>query len=356
MGRNDRQVDLEQLTPNAIPATDYHRATDLPRFQAAQDRWVDYEELERIKSSIEEVEQATERAEIEGEATGSGAQKSVTQYLERRASKRYTEFYRVAWREMIPNNTERSLYAALIPPGPAHIHGVRSMALANDLSTVAVAGFWTSLPIDYMLRVTGRGHLDMADAHSLPVPDLAHPLVGALVLRTLRLNCLTTAYARLWHGLYREEWAAERWAVEWPTLPALGSVASYWTASIPLRTELARRAAMVELDAAVAVMLGIEEKDLIQIYKARFPQIATYEEAMWFDANGRRISANFNAYGHRQQKGDYEDLRSYLKDPEHACPPGDYQPPFYRANRVQEYQEAYSMFVNRAARGIDRRI
>ena len=33
----------------------------------------------------------------------------------------YTEFYRLAWRRQIADNTERACIAAIIPPGPAHV-------------------------------------------------------------------------------------------------------------------------------------------------------------------------------------------------------------------------------------------
>src|SRR5262249_45006125 len=51
------------------------------------------------------------------------------------AGRRYSEYYRLAWREMIAFNTERSLFAALLPPGPSHIHAVRSMAASDNRLT-----------------------------------------------------------------------------------------------------------------------------------------------------------------------------------------------------------------------------
>jgi len=38
------------------------------------------------------------------------------------------------------------------------------------------------------------------------------------LLRTLRLNCLTDAFADLWSRLFEDSWPAERWAVNWPGL------------------------------------------------------------------------------------------------------------------------------------------
>jgi hypothetical protein len=109
----------------------------------------------------------------------------------------YTDYYRLAWREMVPLTTERSLFAAIIPPGPTHIHAVRSMTVGADRETALHAAFWASLPLDYLLRITGRSHLDVNNAATMPAPDPDHPLALAALLRVLRLNCLTRAYAPL---------------------------------------------------------------------------------------------------------------------------------------------------------------
>ncbi|GAA3294739.1 hypothetical protein GCM10020295_20030 [Streptomyces cinereospinus] len=89
--------------------------------------------------------------------------------------KPFTTFFRLAWRRMIPFNTSRSLQAALIPPGPAHIHAVQSLALANNRLTALNAGFWASLPLDYLLRITGRSDLTPASAKQMPGPRPGAP-------------------------------------------------------------------------------------------------------------------------------------------------------------------------------------
>ena len=113
--------DLVTMPDDATPDTEYRRAIDLVRYQAGQDQWVDHQS------------NSTKR--------------------------RYTEFYRVAWRCQIAPDTERSLYAALIPRGPAHVDLVQSLCMADRRATALVSGFWASLPMDYFVRVTGTGHL-----------------------------------------------------------------------------------------------------------------------------------------------------------------------------------------------------
>lgn len=295
-GRYDLPSDLEELPADAIPTTDYVCACDRERFEAVQDKW---------------------------------------------DGRRYTEFYRVVWRERIPFNTERSLFPALLPPGPTHIHAVRSMSLATDIATVLVSGFWSALPLDYLLRITTRAHVDVSDAAIMPVPIEEHPLAAALALRTLRLNCMTNAYADLWEVLFDKCWTNEVWACDWQGLELLNEraarpLAAEWDAETPLRCERARRAALVELDALVSVWLGISADQLVALYLGRFPQLVDYEATTWFDAHGRKIVGDRNAFGRRQTTGDYERLVAYLDDPERNPVPEGYTPPFYKADRENE--------------------
>ncbi|MEW1671038.1 class I SAM-dependent DNA methyltransferase [Streptomyces albidoflavus] len=275
-----------------------------------------------------------------------------TTYLTRQQTwlgKPYTSRFRVAWRRMIPFNTSRSLQAALIPPGPAHVNTVHSMALENNRLTTLNAGFWATLPLDYLLRITGRPSLQTSEARRMPFPDPAHPLAPALLLRTLRLNAVTTHYATLWTELFDPRWAGyEDWVNPWPyAKPLAAGLKPTWHYDTPLRTEHERRAALVELDALVSVWLGITADQLAAIFKSRYPQLYDYESATWFDANGRKIAADFNTYGHGQTKQDYLDLMTHLEDPERTPPPEGYQAPFYKADREAEMRAAHAHFQAR---------
>ncbi|MGW3823118.1 class I SAM-dependent DNA methyltransferase [Streptomyces sp. NPDC005071] len=297
--------DLRSLPHDAIPHTNYMRACTLKRYQDEQEMW---------------------------------------------GSSRYTDYFRLAWRRMIPLANERSLFAALIPPGPAHVHTVQSMALANNRLTALSAGFWAALPLDYFLRITGRSDLQVGEALKMPAPMVTHPLATPLLLRTLRLNCLTTAYAPLWEELFHPTWPGyEGWAnPTWPNLAPLASaLAPTWQYDTPLRTEYERRAALVELDALVSVWLGITADQLVAICKSRYPVLSDYESEMYFDAHGRKIARNHNTYGHGQTKEDYLTLLDHLASPATTAPPAGYTTPFYKADRETEMRAAHAHFQAR---------
>ncbi|MGA5648489.1 class I SAM-dependent DNA methyltransferase [Streptomyces seoulensis] len=261
-----------------------------------------------------------------------------------------SDFYRLVWRDMIPPSNERSLFASIFPPGPTHVNAVRSMYAGSNLLTCLIGGFWAALPSDYLLRITGRGHMSVSEAHAMPAPAADHPLAHALLVRTLRLNALTNAYAPLWEELFHPAWPGyEDWAnPNWPNpKPLAGHLKIAWEHDTPLRTEGERRAALVELDALVSVWLGITADQLVAIYKSRYPVLSDYESAMYFDANGRKIAANHNTYGHGQTKQDYLDLLAHLKNPATTPPPEGYTAPFYKADREAEMRAAHAHFQKR---------
>ncbi|MGW7298473.1 DNA methyltransferase [Streptomyces sp. NPDC054829] len=296
--------DLTQLPAKSIPRTNYVRASDKETFISEQEDW---------------------------------------------DGRPCTEYFRLAWRRMIPFDTERSLFAAILPPGPSHVDAVVSIAFSDHRLTVMNAGFWASLPLDYLLRITGRSDLRIGEASKMPAPDPEHPLANALLIRALRLNCLTSAYAPLWNDLLHSTvWKNENWATQWPNLARLATpFASPWNYNSPLRTEHARRAALVELDALVSVWLGITADQLVAIFKSRYPILGDYEAQMYFDATGRRIAGNYRVFGHGQTKDTYPLLLEHLANPTTTSPPEGYQAPFYKADREAEMRAAHAHFQAR---------
>ncbi|MEW2048891.1 DNA methyltransferase [Streptomyces sp. NPDC005476] len=340
------------LTEDEVPRTNYRPTGTRSRYIGAQDRWVDHDRLAQLWGDPAAV------AAAEGEVKAAAPDledgylyEAIEELLQAASMRPYSEFYRLAWREMIPSDTERSLHAALIPPGASHIHAVRSATVTSPRLTALTAGFFASLPLDYFLRSSGRGHLDTSDAKVMPAPTAGNPLEAALLLRTLRLNCQTNAYAPLWEELYDDSWQQDTWAASgtWPksTPPLTEGLGRTWTRDTPLRTEFARRAALVEIDALVAVWLGISADELVAMYDARFPVLQQYEENMWFDAAGRRIAKAHQQHGYGQIKDAWKTLSSHDEFPDEYTLPEGYTDPLYRAHRKAEMKAAHAEFTRR---------
>ncbi|MEU7116161.1 hypothetical protein [Streptomyces sp. NPDC046182] len=347
-----------ELATNAVPESEYRRVADEVTYLESQDQWLDHAELERLRGSSEEIGTVKARlAERQNCAPQEIDYDAVDEVFLNQATKPYTKFYRLAWRRQIAPDTERALFAALVPPGSAHVDQINSLSMPTSGETVLQAGLWTGLPLDYFLRTSGRGDLRVGAAKSMPAAHPMHPLAPALLLRTLRLNCLTTAYADLWQELYDPKWSGyEPWARSWEHMKTeLHSVTFTWQRNTPLRSEYARRAALVEIDALVSVWLGIDADTLITMYRARFPVLQGYDNATWFDSSERRIAGVRNTFGHGQSSDHWKAFEKYLagqKDaslPEADKPPvpDGYTAPFYKADREQEMREAHAYFQGR---------
>ncbi|WP_406127237.1 class I SAM-dependent DNA methyltransferase [Streptomyces canus] len=340
------------LAEDEVPRTNYRRACVESRFVAAQNRWVDFDRVAQLRADPEAMAAAEADVDVaQPELTTEARDKAVELLLRAASMRPYSDFFRVGWRVMIASNTERSLMASMVPPGPVHVDLVNTMALKTDLDTTLSAGFWSSLASDYYLRINNIGHLRIGEASSFPAPTPDHPLADALVLRTLRLNAQTNAYAPLWNKLYDPTWQADTWAAvsAWPSelAPLADGVTPTWTPVTPLRTELARRAALVEIDALVAVWLGISKDELVAMYNARFPVLKQYEENMWFDATGRRIAKAHQQHGYGQPKDAWKQLSAPELFPlEHEVPEG-YAEPLHQANRITEMKAAHDTFTKR---------
>ncbi|RDH77068.1 restriction endonuclease subunit M [Mycolicibacterium moriokaense] len=282
-----------------------------------------------------------------------------------------SNYWRVAWRKMTQPGLERSLHAAIIHPGAAHVDGIFTLAVGNSRTgpqskreplkdlrdTALVAGLMSSLPLDYLVKVSGRVNIQSELVDKFPAP-VSHPSAKFLLLRTLRLNCVTKEYGTLWTDLFDEEFNSDLWTSPFNFLRRpLGNVTSAWEIDSPLRSEMERRAALVEIDALAALMLGLTADHLALVFRAQFPVLNKYEYAMYFDVEGQRIAKDHQTYGVRQQKEDYRLVESYVLGDDYGdlfsrytpFPPDDShdRPWFYKPDREAEMRSAYAEFERR---------
>ena len=311
---------LEELPSQLIPRTNYQRDVDDEEYRARLDRW---------------------------------------------DARPYTDRWRFVHRRMVGTGAERSVQPALVPPGTAHVNTVHSVSLSTEELTVLTAGIWSSLVVDTQQRVSGKADLQGELAKRLTGPLAQHPLNGPIVLRTMRLNCLTRDYAPLWQRLYESVWAGDRWTSA-ATIVQLGGVEETWSPDSPLRRDLDRRQALVELDALAAIQVGVSAEALAALYRTQFAVLRKYEYSMAFDAEGRRICQHHQSAGYRQSQFQQQakdgqlpkEWRSvwnlYVKwqeDPDSVDWKGHYTPPFYRPDREAEMTAAFNEFQRRLETG-----
>ncbi|MGC4951094.1 Eco57I restriction-modification methylase domain-containing protein [Streptomyces sp. DT224] len=260
------------------------------------------------------------------------------------------DFFRVTWRRMITSNTERSLQPALLPPGPTHVDAVHTLALRSNRGTGVVAGLWASLVYDYLVKVSGASKVNIELARSFPSP-LSHPLTTPLLLRTLRLNCLTRDYAPLWEELFESAWQRDRWTDTVSVRPPLNEVVRAWSMATPLRTEYDRRMALVEIDALAAVMLGLSAEQLCAMYRSQFAVLRKYEWEAFYAADGHKIGAATHNVGVRQIPEETAHVKAWVK----AARAGDSTPEvpdgWVKPDREAEMTRAHADFTARLLAG-----
>jgi hypothetical protein len=205
------------------------------------------------------------------------------------------------------------------------------MTMGDTQATTILAALWSTLPFDYLVKVSGKGDVQDELVRRFPFPS-SRGLSNPLSLRALRLNCLTVEYAPLWSEIYDPAWRDDAWTDPTSERPALGEVGPSWTMNAALRTDYDRRMALVELDALAALILGLTAEQLCAMYRTQFAVLRKYEYAMWFDANGRKVPAEIIKTWKIDAAG--ADLGRYLE-------------PFTQPDREKEMTRAYEEFARR---------
>jgi hypothetical protein len=246
---------------------------------------------------------------------------------------------------MAANTGERTLIPAVIPPGAAHVDGVYSGGFAGDtLSSrlLVLAGFLGAIVTDFSVRTTPKSNIRANVINRLAIVE-GHELESELTLRVARLNCVTDAYAQLWADVWRPEMMQAGWTCTGrPGRPALGEVTKDWAPSMLLRIAVDRRQAALEIDALVALMLGLTADELSTIYRTQFAVLSGYDRNVYFfDRNGRLVPNSVLAVWRKKGERISEDERTATNQAGNTY---TYELPFVTRDREADMRQAYAHF------------
>ena len=247
-------INLEHILPNEIPTTNYKRLADENTFADLSTHWPN------------------------GEAA--------------------RDRYRVAWRNMADNTQQRTLIPALIPPGTTHINGISAAACASDRDTVLLAGVLSSMLSDFSVRIVPKSTISASTISRLSW--IRPHLEDMILLRTLRLNALTSAFADLWSSVYTENFKTDDWSggIAYSGRPRLGEALVDWSTEVPLRRASDRRQALLEIDVLMGISSGVTCEELIAVYRSQFTVLYSLDSSsVRFDAQGRTSASGQEAVG-----------------------------------------------------------
>lgn len=231
--------------------------------------------------------------------------------------------YRLAISEYVGSVTgNRTLQPALIPPGPTHVNSVNTYGVAdrgNISSLIALAGSLASIPMDFLVKLRGAGHITKSVFEALPL--VTHPMLSELLaIRALKLNCLTPQYEMLTARVMED--------IEGDPAPAFRG--------------LERRQIMLEIDALVALGFGITADELCSIYRTQFAVMRGYEVSDRYDANGRRVPSEILKADERSGGRLSIEERTWIHPQSGLSYVFDY--PFGAHDREQDMRKAYAYF------------
>ncbi len=266
---------------------------------------------------------------------------------------KHIDCVRIALREYVGAASERTLQCCLMGDGMQHVNVLHSVSFRNLTDTAVVCTLWSSLPYDFFTKSAQISHMQPSFTSQLPVVELPDTACH----RMLQLNCLTNHHVNIWNKL-APNYSQLGWSATYPGLEQEDPLAApnTWNRNCALRTDLARRQALLEIDVLVAMALGLKLDELIQIYRLVFPVLNSYEENTWYDQKGRIVWSRRSGKGMEMPRSEWERYRNIQRG--HIAedvtidflPSGpheytiEYKAPFIRPNRETDYRLAWKYF------------
>lgn len=267
----------------------------------------------------------------------------------------WEEQYKIIFSKMIDPGTERTLQCAIIPPKTIHTNSCLSFSIKSSAKTVFLCGILSSLIYDFYLKSSGKTNLYENTLSKFPIPEVSQNVKNLINLRTLRLNCVSVKYKKIYEDTFEEDFFSDSFSKR-----IFGeensSLKLNYSDNILLTNFWDRRLCQIEIDVLVALVLGISLMDLISIYQVQFPTLMKNEYDTWYDVNGK-IVFTVNSQGLKGigiDRNDWDNIKNMKAGEtyEHTITKSElydgkkitYHAPFTKCDRVEDYKTAWAHF------------
>lgn len=272
---------------------------------------------------------------------------------------KYTKHYQLVCRRRLGLSGERTLISAIAPKNSNCLNSITSVIFDNYHDLLFISGILSSIPYDGYIRFLGRTDLYFDGLSRIPL--CKDTLKDEIELRALVLNSVTKYYSELWQEVWKSEFRNVEWTKTDPRLKEYQfcNMNRSWSPNYALRTDFARRQAIVELDVLTAMSLGMTLQDLKELYRLQFPVSNQYDKDTWYDSRGRIVFTNnkglTNIGFSRKEweggvKGASAGKKFYRTITDDTLPGGpvertiEYVAPFDRCDREKDYETAWKFF------------
>jgi len=238
-----------------------------------------------------------------------------------------------------------------------------------------------------MVKIGGKSNFNVGSFNTFPFVSTPY----AAIARALRLSCLTSHYQDIWEKhisvpksfemIHALNWSKHDHRLEHESFEHLNST---WSRGGVLRTDYARRQALLEIDVLHAQALGLTLEELLTLYRIQFPILQSYERDTWYDTKGRTVfskkngespvprnkSSKKSTFGiHTPTRSetnislgwnDIKDLQegivtyTFMDDTMSGGPQErtiEFHAPFDRCDREEDYRQAWAFFEEAKANG-----